>query len=541
MLDVSNLSKTQGGEPLYTNVNFQIYPGEKVGLVGPNGTGKTTLFRMIIGEDRPDTGQISFPDKMRLAYFSQNVGEMAGQTALEVVLSGDEKIQLLQKQLKEFEEKLCDPNLSDDEMNDVLMKMGDVQTEFEKRGGYDLETRAEEVLTGLGIKPEDHRKMIEEFSGGWKMRIALARVLVIKPDLIIMDEPTNYLDMETILWLEEWLQNFDGAIFMTTHDRDFMNNVCKKTIEVAHKRVTVYSGNYDFYEKEREVRLNQLKAEFKRQQESIAKDEEFIAKFKARASHAAQVQSRVKKLEKIERVVVPQEEETIDFEFAVPPRGGNDVVVLKNLTKIWKKKDGSDHLVFESLNSIVKRLDKIAVVGVNGAGKSTLLKVICNQTEPSNGEVTIGPSIKVGYFSQYSFDVLNPENSVLEEVQAGLPNASDGFLRNLLAAFLFRGDDVKKKIKFLSGGEKSRLILAVLLSQKNNLLVLDEPTNHLDIQSREVLLNALKKFEGTILFVSHDRHFLRELAEKVYEVDQNHVQAYPGNYQYYLDKKVAHV
>lgn len=536
MLNISQLSKIQGGETLYSDVNFQINPGEKVGLVGPNGSGKTTLFRMIIGEERADSGQISFPDKLRLAYFSQNVGEMKGQSALDIVLSGDEKIATLQEELSSYEVKLCDPELDPDEMNRILEKMGDAQTEFEKRGGYDLQTRAEEVLTGLGISPEEHSKMIEEFSGGWKMRIALARVLVMRPDLIIMDEPTNYLDMETILWLEEWLQSFEGAIFMTTHDRDFMNNVCKKIVEVAHSQVTVYSGNYDFYEKERELRRDQLKSEFKRQQDSIAKDEEFIAKFKARVSHAAQVQSRIKKLDKVNRVVIPPEEETIDFEFPTPPRGGDEVVNIQELSKSWDKPNGQEHQVFSGLNTTVQRQDKIAVVGVNGAGKSTLLKVISGQAQPSAGEARIGPSIKLGYFSQFSFDVLSPENTVLEEAQAALVNASDGYLRNLLAAFLFRGDDVKKKVKYLSGGEKSRLILATLLSQNNNFLILDEPTNHLDIKSREVLLEALKKYEGTIMFVSHDRHFLKELSEKVYEVSQNEVVIYPGNYDYYLSK-----
>ena len=535
MLSVSNISKNQGGRPLYTGASFQIYEGEKVGLVGANGTGKTTLFRMIIGEDRVEQGQISFPDKKRLAYFSQSVGELKGETALNIVISADEKLKELQNKLTEFENALGNPELDEEKMNEILMKMGDVQTEFEKRGGYDVETRAEEILTGLGILPADHHKLIEEFSGGWKMRIALARVLVLEPDLIVMDEPTNYLDMETILWLEEWLKNFSGAIFMTTHDRVFMNNVCKKTVEIAHGQITTYSGNYDFYEKEREVRLNQLKSEFKKQQDSIAKDEDFIAKFKARASHAAQVQSRVKKLEKIERVVVPEEEETIKFEFSAPPRGSDDVVVIKNLKKVWQKGD-QELLVFDGLTTTIKRGEKLAVVGVNGAGKSTLLKIICGQTDATDGSVHLGASTKAGYFSQFSFDVLNPENSILDEVQGGLPNASDGFVRNLLAAFLFKGDDVNKKIKYLSGGEKSRVILAVLLSQKNNLLVLDEPTNHLDIKSREVLLAALKKYEGTIILVSHDRFFLRELAGKVYEVDKKNVNIYLGNYDYYLDK-----
>ena len=370
---------------------------------------------------------------------------MKGDSALKVVMSGDEQIAILQKKLTEFENKLCDPDLDPDEMNIVLERMGEVQTEFEKRGGYDLETRAQEVLTGLGVLPAEHHKMIEEFSGGWKMRIALARVLVINPDLIIMDEPTNYLDMETILWLEEWLKSSESAIFMTTHDRDFMNNICKKIVEVANRKVSVYSGNYDFYEKDKVVRLEQMKSERKRQIESIAKDEEFIAKFKARASHAAQVQSRIKKLEKIDRIELPPEEESIDFEFQLPQRGGDDVVILKDLKKQWRLPDGREHEVFNGLETTIKRLDKIAVVGVNGAGKSTLLKVICGQTPPSGGSVQIGPSIRLGYFSQFSFDVLNPENTVLEEVQGSLPYASDGFTRNLLAAFLFRGDDVMKK------------------------------------------------------------------------------------------------
>lgn len=535
MLNISNIKKIQGGETLYSNATFQINPGEKVGLVGPNGTGKSTLFRMIIKEDTNFEGQISFPDKLKLAYFSQNVGEMKGKSALQEVIEGDDKIKVLAAKLKEFEVKLCEP-LSDDEMTDVLDQMGDVQTEFEKRGGYDIETRAQEILTGLGISPEDHHKDTGSFSGGWKMRIALAKVLVLNPDLIIMDEPTNYLDMETILWLEEWLQNFSGAIFMTTHDRDFMNNVCKKIVEISNRKMTVYSGNYDYYLKEREIRLDQIKAEYARQQEMLSKEEDFIAKFKARASHAAQVQSRVKKLEKIDRIELPAEQDVMSFEFSNPPRGGDDVVVLDGLGKFWDKPDGTKQETFHNLTGTIRRLDKIALVGVNGAGKSTLLKVICGKTEPTSGSFKIGPSIKVGYFSQYSFDVLNPENTIYDELQQNLPQASDGFLRNLLAAFLFRGDDVKKKVKHLSGGEKSRLIIASLLSQNNNFLVLDEPTNHLDIASRDILLEALKKFEGTILIVSHDRHFLHGLAEKVYEVDKGEVRVYPGDYSYYLSK-----
>lgn len=537
MLNVSNLSKIQGGELLYSNANFQINPGEKVGLVGPNGTGKTTLFRMIIGDDTPTEGQISLSENIRMAYFSQSVGEMKGNSALKEVVEGDENIRILAQKLKNFEAKLSDcENISDDEMNRILIDMGEVQTDFEKVGGYELETRAEEILSGLGIMPDRFHDPVESFSGGWKMRIALAKVLVTKPDLIIMDEPTNYLDMETILWLEEWLKNFKGSIFMTTHDRHFMNNVCGKIVEINYGKMTTYSGNYDFYEKEKSVRLEQLKAEYSRQQAMLQKEEEFIAKFKARASHAAQVQSRVKKIDKIDRIELPPEEQSISFEFSTPPRGGDDVVTLKGVSKSWRSVNGEENLVFQNLDMDIKRLSKIAVVGVNGAGKSTLLKMITGETEIDSGELSIGPSIRMGYFSQYSLDVLNPQLSVFDHIREQLNEASDGYIRNLLAAFLFRGDDVKKKIKYLSGGEKSRLILASLLSQKNNFLVLDEPTNHLDIKSREVLLEALKGFEGTILLVSHDRYFLNELAQTVYEVSKGDVKIYPGNYKYYTDK-----
>jgi ATP-binding cassette subfamily F protein 3 len=537
MLNISNITKNQGGEPLYQNVSFQINPGEKVGLVGPNGAGKTTLFRMIIGEDRPDEGQISMPDKMRLSYFSQNVGEMRGRSALDEVMNGDKKVEVLKNKLAEYEKLLENPDLDPDRMNEILMEMGDVQTDFEKLGGYDLETRAQEILTGLGIMPIDHQKPVEDFSGGWKMRIALAKTLVTNPDIIIMDEPTNYLDMETILWLEEWLKNFKGAIFMTTHDRDFMNNVVKKIVEISMGQVTVYSGNYDFYVKEKAIRLEQIKAEHSRQQATLQKEEEFIARFKARASHAAQVQSRVKKLDKIDRIELPPEEESIEFEFSKPLRGSDDVIIISELAKTWQTSDGVTKTVFKNLTGTINRLEKIAVVGVNGAGKSTLLKVITGQTEPTEGSCRLGLSTKMGYFSQYSLEVLNKENTVFEEVRKNLKDASDGYVRNLLAAFLFRGDDALKKVKYLSGGEKSRLILAVLLAQNNNLLVLDEPTNHLDMKSREVLLEALKKYEGTVVFVSHDRHFLHELATKVYEVDKGGITFFPGNYKYYLNKK----
>jgi ATP-binding cassette subfamily F protein 3 len=530
MITVSNLSKAYGGQVLYTNGSFFIGPGEKVGLVGPNGAGKTSLFKLIMGEERADTGSIDYPKAMRICYFSQKVGEMKGRSALEEVIHGNERLGFLKTEISKIEKALEDGEYTDE----MLEKLGDYQTEFEKLGGYDIEHQAAAVLTGLGIQPDEHHRPVEAFSGGWKMRIALAKVLAQRPEFILMDEPTNYLDVESIIWLEEWLKAFKGAVFMTSHDREFMNGLVKKIVEVNHKAITVYSGNYDYYEKEREIRREQLIASSERQEAMLKKEEEFIAKFAARASHAAQVQSRVKKLDKIERIEVMAEDQAINFEFPTPPRSGNDVVKIESLGKVWKNDEGKEKRVFSNVTGLVKRLERVAVVGVNGAGKSTLLKCICNLTDPSEGSVALGSNVNVGYFSQYSMDVLNPSKTVFEEVRDRVKDKSDGYMRNLLAAFLFRGDDVEKKVSVLSGGEKSRLILATILTNPCNLLVLDEPTNHLDIRSREVLIEALKKFEGTILIVSHDRHFLKQLTTRVAEVDKGGVRFYPGTYSEYL-------
>lgn len=537
MINISNITKFMGGVPLYTGASFQVYEGEKIGLVGPNGAGKTTFFRMIVGEEKPDEGAISIQNNVRIAYFSQNVGEMKGRTALQEVIEGNKRVAELARNLKSYEEMLCDPELDPDQMNQILEKMGDEQTEFEKLGGYEIESNAQEILTGLGIAPIEHNKPVEDFSGGWKMRIALAKILVLLPDLILMDEPTNYLDMETILWLENWLKNFKGAVLMTTHDRDFMNRVVKKIVEVSQGRVTTYSGNYDYYEHEKAIRRKQNEAAVNRQQSMLKKEEEFIARFKARASHAAQVQSRVKKLDKIDRVELDVDEDEISIMLPEIPRGGNDVVIIKELSKTWKNSDGSDKPVFAGLSATVHRQEKIAVVGVNGAGKSTFLKVLCKETTPTSGDAAVGPSISTGYFGQITIENLNPENTILEEVQSRIPQATDGFIRNLLAAFLFKGDEVFKKIRFLSGGEKARVVLSYLLTLPHNFLILDEPTNHLDIKSREVLLDALKRYQGTVMLVSHDRFFLREISNRVFEVDHGQILVYEGNYQYYLEKK----
>lgn len=538
MIHLSNISKQHGNKILYRNGSFQINAGEKIGLVGPNGAGKTTIFRIITGEEGIDGGTISKSDRTVIGYFSQDIEDMRGRSAIEEVKSSVGNIGDMQARMQECEAKLADPDLDADEMTKILEVYGELQGEFERLGGYDLESRAAEILTGLGIGPDDYHRPTESFSGGWKMRIALAKILVLNPEVLLMDEPTNHLDVESIVWLEEWLTNFQGAILMTSHDRDFMNRLVGKIVEIANKTVTVYGGNYDFYERERDIRKEQLIAAAKRQEDMLAKEEEFIARFAARASHAAQVQSRVKKLEKIDRIEIPPEEAEIKFEWPIPPRGGEEVVKFEGLSKIWQRDDGKEKLVFSGANALVKRLDRIAVVGVNGAGKSTLLKIIAGHAEATDGKMALGASINVGYFSQNSLDVLDPKATILDEVHSRIPNAGMGFVRSLLGAFKFSGEEAEKKISILSGGEKSRVVLATILAQPVNLLILDEPTNHLDIKSREVLLEAIKNFPGTVMIVSHDRHFLREVTTRVFEVDKNQIRIYEGDYQYYQHKKL---
>jgi len=536
MIHLTNISKQHGNRVLFKNASFQILPGSRSGLVGPNGAGKSTIFRMITGEELPDAGEISCSKKTVIGNFSQNVGEMTGRSALEEVIAASEETVKLGEQIRKMEAQMCEP-LAEEEMAALLERYGDVQQEFEHRGGYDLESRAQAVLTGLGIGPDDFQRPVESFSGGWKMRIALARILTLNPDVLLLDEPTNHLDVESIIWLENWLaEDFQGALMMTSHDRDFLNRLVTRIVEVGHQTITSYGGNYDFYLREREIRREQLLASYRRQQEMLAKEEEFIARFAARASHAAQVQSRVKKLEKIERIELPPEQKVIRFEFAEPPRSGDDVVAIDNLAKSWSLENGGEKPVFSGVSGMVRRGDKIAVVGINGAGKSTFLKILAGQIEATTGSVAIGANVHMGYFSQHSMELLDPKKTVFETVQDALPQQTIGVLRNLCAAFLFQGDDVDKRVDKLSGGEKSRLVLATLLGRPLNLLILDEPTNHLDIRSREVLLEALQNFTGTLLLVSHDRHFLRSLVGRVFEIDHGAMVSFEGDYEYYLRK-----
>jgi ATP-binding cassette subfamily F protein 3 len=541
MIHLSSVTKRQGQRTLFRDASIQVLGGDKIGLVGPNGAGKTTIFRIITGTDGVDTGTVNIAGGTVIGYFSQDVGDMRGRSALEQVKAGAGRVSDLAEEISSIEkrmETLAEDPLSDDDMAKLMDRYGEVQSEFQLRGGYDLDARAKAILTGLGIGPGDYDRPVEYFSGGWKMRIALAAILALSPDVLLMDEPTNHLDIESIIWLETWLSTFKGAVVMTSHDREFMNRSVKRIVEIANGAITAYSGNYEFYIREREIRREQLLASFKRQQDMLAKEEDFIARFAARASHAAQVQSRVKKLDKIERIEIPAEARVMQFNFEAPPRSGNDVVRMENLAKEWPLPEGGAKPVFSGVSGTVQRLNKIAVTGVNGAGKSTLLKVILGLTPPSSGVVTLGASLRLGYFSQHSLEQLNERNNIVEEMTQRLPNLGAGSVRNLLGAFLFSGDDVEKKISVLSGGEKSRVVLAHILASQANFLVLDEPTNHLDIDSREVLLKAVQEFDGTVLVVSHDRHFLRAIVNRVFEVSHGALRVYEGNYDYYLSKKL---
>jgi ATP-binding cassette, subfamily F, member 3 len=541
MIHLTKISKQYGPRFLFKEADFQVRLADRIGLVGQNGAGKTTLFRIITGEEKVDSGYVSTSEKAIIGYFSQDVAEMKGKSALEEVKAGAGRVSEVGAMITQLEHKLAQSAstpLTDNEMTKLLDQYGEAQLEFEQRGGYDLDFRAQAILTGLGIGPDDYDREVESFSGGWKMRIALAKILTLNPDVLLMDEPTNHLDLESIVWLEEWLSNFKGALVMTSHDRDFMNRLVKRIVEVGNKTITSYSGNYDFYEQERDIRKNQLKAAHRKQQEMLSKEEEFIARFAARASHAAQVQSRIKKLEKIERIEIPPDDKIVKFEFSTPPRSGHEVVKLVEVSKIWTLPNQKSIPVFQGVSGVVKRLDRIALVGVNGAGKSTLLKCIAGLTEETSGDITHGANVQIGYFSQLSLDVLNVEKTLQEEIHDRIPVASIGYVRNLLGAFLFSDDDVHKKISVLSGGEKSRLILATLLATPVNFLILDEPTNHLDIKTREVLLKALQNFDGTLMLVSHDRHFLRSVTTRVFELHQGELCIYEGGYADYFSRSV---
>jgi ATPase subunit of ABC transporter with duplicated ATPase domains len=528
MIRIENVSKQNSHRILFIEASGTLQKQEKIGLVGPNGAGKTTLFRMINREELPDEGQVSVDRGVTIGYFSQDVGEMAGRSAAAEVMDGAGPVSEVAAELRELEAAMVDPDKAD-ELEAIIERYGEVQARYEELDGYSLEGRAREVLAGLGFSQEMMDGDVGALSGGWKMRVALARILLMRPDVMLLDEPSNHLDLESMIWLEEFLKGYDGALLMTSHDRAFMNRIVNKIMEIDGGSLTTYSGDYEFYEQQRALNEKQQQAQFERQQAMLAKEIKFIERFKARASHAAQVQSRVKKLEKIDRVEPPKRRQSVAFDFLPAPRSGDDVISLKNVHKRYGSRS-----IYEGFDFAVRRKERWCIMGVNGAGKSTLLKLVAGAAEPDDGSVTVGASVKMGYFAQHAMEVLEGDRTVFQFLEDSFPQAGQGALRTLAGCFGFSGDDAEKKCRVLSGGEKARLVMAKMLFDPPNLLVLDEPTNHLDMATKEMLIEALAKYEGTMLFVSHDRHFLAALSNRVLELTPDGIHQYGGGYTEYV-------
>jgi ATPase subunit of ABC transporter with duplicated ATPase domains len=533
MITLTGINKRHGNQILFVDASLQLNPGEKVGLTGPNGAGKSTVFRLIVGEEKPDDGEVALPRRLTLGYFRQDIGEMSGRSVIDEAIAGSGKVGELHHELEQLQHDMADPDKADD-LDRILARYGEVQHRYQDLGGYELEARAKEVMHGLGFNDGQIEGDVGALSGGWKMRVGMAKVLLGNNDVLLLDEPTNHLDIESILWLEQFLQQTKAAVLMTCHDRDFMNRVVDRIIDIDNGSFNSYTGDYDFMEREQKVRALQLEAQFERQQAMIAKMQRFIDRFGTHVAKAAQAQSKAKKIDKIEKIELPKKREVVPFAFKKPPRSGDDVVKLFGVKKAY-----GDKVVYKSLDFEIKRGERWCVMGQNGSGKTTLLKMVAGQLQPDAGVLKLG-SVKMGYFAQQALDLLDPDLTVYEQVDQKFHLEPTSVKRTLLGAFQFSGDDQDKLIKFLSGGEKSRLVLALMLFDPPNFLVLDEPTNHLDMLTKEMLVQTLSDFDGTMLFVSHDRGFLRGLANRVLDVSECAVgkaaKAYPGSYVEWVEK-----
>ena len=525
MIAINNLTFEIGARALYDEANWHIKPGEKIGLIGANGTGKTTLLKIIVGDYKPTSGTISMAKDLTMGYLNQDLlSYSSDKNILHVAMEAFER----QNQLHDEIEVLL-KKLETDYTEDLLHKLSDKQHEFEVLDGYNIEYKAHEILAGLGFSEADTHRKLSEFSGGWRMRVMLAKILLQAPDILLLDEPTNHLDLPSIQWLEDYLKAFEGAIVIVSHDRWFLDKVINRTVESRKGKLTVYAGNYTFYLEEKAQREEIQRGEFKNQQSKIKQEERLIERFRAKASKAKMAQSRIKALDKLERVDdVDDDNPTVNFAFRFSKQSGRHVVTMENLSKSYPAIDILDHA-----EAVIEKGDKIALIGANGKGKSTLLRIAAGADRDFTGMVQTGHNVTQTFFAQHQLEALHLENTLLQELQSFAPKHNETELRTILGSFLFTGDDVFKKIKVLSGGEKSRVALAKALTADANFLILDEPTNHLDIQSVNILIQALQQFEGTFIVVSHDRYFLDNVANKIWFIEDHKIKVYPGNYAEY--------
>ncbi|MGA3204966.1 MAG: ABC-F family ATP-binding cassette domain-containing protein, partial [Bryobacteraceae bacterium] len=534
MIQLQGAGKRFGHKLLFENCDWLITPREKTGLVGANGTGKSTILKIICGMESLDYGSISYTKGIKLRYLPQDGLTLSGRTVFAECMTVFADLHEMEQELETLHHKLAELDPESAEYSDVADRLHHIDSEFRNRDGYAIEAQVGTVLDGLGFKKEDWTRRTEEFSGGWQMRIALAKLLLEKPNLLLLDEPTNHLDLEARNWLEQYLNNYPFGYVLISHDRYFLDTTVNRTVEVWNKKVWFYSGNYEKYLAQKAERKAQLEAAYKNQRDRVEALEAFINRFRATATKAKQVQSRIKELEKIERIEIPPDEQTIHFSFPQPKPSGRIVAEFKNVQKSY----GFKH-VFSGASFVIERGDRIALVGINGAGKSTMIKLLAGTEPLTSGSYTLGHNAVPDYFAQDQYKELDPERRMLDDLGDAAPRSTNTELRTLLGCFLFSDDDVFKKIGVLSGGERNRYALARMLLAPSNFLLLDEPTNHLDMRAKDVLLDALSKYSGTVVFVSHDRYFIDNLAARIFEIEDGHVHVYPGNYEDYLWRKAG--